>query len=86
MFLHLGNDIIVNQKEIIGIFDLDSSSNSKTTKDFLKKSQNDNIIESVCGELPKSFIVIKKKKKTKVYLSNISSVTLQKRIGYLDTL
>ena len=38
MYLHLGNDFMVNTKEIIGIFDIENTSVSKITKDFLNES------------------------------------------------
>ena len=35
MFLHLGNNYLVNTKDIIGIFDIENSSVSANTKEFL---------------------------------------------------
>ena len=35
MFLHLGGNHIINTKELIGIFDIENTSVSKITKDFL---------------------------------------------------
>ena len=35
MFLHLGNNYLVNTKDIIGIFDIENTSVSANTKEFL---------------------------------------------------
>lgn len=39
MYLHLGNDIVVNEKDIIGVFDIENTSVSKHTKEFLAQSE-----------------------------------------------
>ena len=39
MYLHIGNGKSVKQKDIIGIFDLDTATVSKITKDFINKRQ-----------------------------------------------
>ena len=39
MFLHLGNNYLVNTKDIIGIFDIENTSVSANTKEFCGKKQ-----------------------------------------------
>lgn len=82
MYLHLGRDIVVKKDEIVGIFDLDTSTISKITRNYLARSQKAGQIENVTDQLPKSFVVCtcrKSKKGQKVYISQISSTTLLKR-------
>ena len=79
MYLHLGNEKIVKDEDIIGIFDLDTTTNSKNTKRFLNIAEKSGVLECVTDDLPKSFVVCKHGKDRKVYLSQISSVTLNKR-------
>lgn len=76
MYLHLGQDVVVLQSDIIGIFDLDNTSVSKLTREFLKESEKNNCVINVSTQLPRSFIVLKNKK---VYISQISPSTLKKR-------
>lgn len=83
MFLHIGVDVAIFIKDIIGIFDLDSTTVSKKTKEFLKVSEEEGFIESICDDLPKSFIVTQRDKITKIYLSPISVATLKKRLNFL---
>jgi hypothetical protein len=82
MYLHLGGDIVVNQKNIIGIFNLEKTSLSKITREYLKKAQKKNVVVSVSDELPASFVICKQKEKVTVYMAQISSVTLSKRAKF----
>lgn len=84
MFLHIGGDVVLPVKSIIAIMDIESTTVSKDTKEFLKIAEEEGFIESISNDLPKSFIITESDKKSKIYLSPISSVTLQKRSGYID--
>jgi len=75
MFIHLGEDTVVNDKEIIGVFDIDTSTVNKATRDYLSKAEKDKRIIYVNYDLPKSFIVCD----DKVYISPINTSTINKR-------
>ena len=79
MYIHLGQETVVNEKDIIGIFDLESTTISKKTRDFLEKAEKKKQVTTVSYELPKSFIVCDDNKTQKIYISQISSGTLLKR-------
>lgn len=85
MYLHIGQDTVVRLQDIVGIFDIDTTSISTTTRDYLKHAQQTGMIINVTDELPKSFIVCHEKNRVdhttqvKVYISQISSTTLLKR-------
>jgi ribosomal protein S8 len=83
MFLHIGADVVVPVKNIIAIFDIDNTTISKDTREFLKVAEEEGFIESISTDLPKSFIITEVDKKSKIYLSPISSTTLQKRSSYI---
>lgn len=87
MYLHLGMDKVITFDEIIGIFDLDTTTVSKSTRNYLAKAEKAGIVENICYDLPKSFIVCRNKDgENKVYISQISSTTLLKRTNYVDSL
>jgi len=80
MFLHIGGDIEVNKKYIVAIFDLDNTSTSKITKEYLKNATLNNRVINVSEEdLPRSYILTFEKGEEKIYISPISSQTLLKR-------
>ena len=76
MYLHLGHKTVIYSKEIIGIFDLDTATVSKRTRDFLNKNEKKNNIILVSEEIPLSFVVCDN---DKIYFSPVSSNTLNKR-------
>lgn len=79
MYLHLGENTVVRTDSIIGIFDMDTSTISKWTKDYLSNATKNKRIINVSMELPKSFVVCNENNEIKVYVSQISSQTLMKR-------
>ena len=73
--------------EIIGIFDLENTSVSKRTRDFLNKAEKDGRVITITYDLPRTFVIAGKTfKDSKIYISQISSQTLLKRTGYIDSL
>lgn len=84
MFLHIGGDVVLPLKNIIAIMDIETTTISKDSKDFLKIAEEEGFIESISQDLPKTFIITEIDKKSKIYLSPISSVTLQKRSGFIN--
>ncbi len=80
MFLHLGSDVVVSRKDVIAIFDLDGTSISKKTREFLDISQKKGIVVDVSKfDLPKSFILCQNKKDVYLYISPLSASTILKR-------
>lgn len=85
MFLHLGQNTVIHQDDIIGIFDLDNTTVSKRTRDFLAKKEKEGRVINVSYELPKSFVICENKdKKITVYITQISTSTLIKRAENKD--
>ena len=81
MYLHLGSDVVIPKKNIIGIFDLDTATISKHTKNYLSAAEKEGRVVNVSYELPKSFVVCIENDKTFVYISQLSSQTLNKRFS-----
>ena len=79
MFLHLGENVVVPIKDVIGIFDLQSTKYSSDTNQFLRLAEEDGFVERITKENQKSFVIAEVDKKSKIYLSPISSTTLTKR-------
>ncbi len=80
MYIHLGEDTVVCDKNIIGIFDIENTSVSRHTKDFLNRSGKENNIVTVSYEMPKSFVVCADKDRFEtVYIAQVSPATITKR-------
>ena len=52
MYVHLGVDSLVKEEDIIGIFDLDSTTVSKHTRKFLNEAEKKKKVINVSFELP----------------------------------
>ena len=57
MYLHIGSETIVSEQNLIGIFDLDNTSVSKFTREFLRSRQQRGSVITVAEDIPKSFVV-----------------------------
>ena len=79
MYLSIGNDLAVRESSIIGIFDLDNTSTSQRTRDFLTKAEKEGQVIP-CDDLPKSFVLTAEYGFHRVHLTALSSYTLEKRL------
>jgi hypothetical protein len=80
MYLHLGQSVVVPYKEIMGIFDLDNASWAYKTREFLEQAEAEGRAVWLGDDLPRSFVVVgKKKEPSTVYISQLSSSTLLRR-------
>ena len=79
MYLPIGNDMAVRESSLIGIFDMDNTSTSKRTREFLEKAQKEGQIVP-CDDLPKSFVLTTEYGFTKIYESTLYTSTLEKRM------
>lgn len=76
MYIYLGGNTVISSNEILGIFDMDTSTVNKATRDFLSISEKNKKVIYVNYELPKSFIVCK----DKIYICPLNTSTLLKRV------
>ncbi len=79
MYLFLGGEITVRSDDVVGVFDIEECSVSRTTAEFLNASQKRLQIVNVSMDIPKSFIVCT----DKVYISNVSHNTIRKRADHI---
>jgi len=81
MYIHVGNNKSIREKDIVGIFDFDNATFSEITRRYLSKNQIDGLIETANNELPKSFILFFSQKDGfyKVCFSSLSTAALKTR-------
>lgn len=80
MYLHLGQSVVVSQRDIIGIFDLDNASFSLRTRRMLELAEQEGRVVNASGDLPKSFVLCQGAAGPPlVYLSQLSAATLRGR-------
>ena len=79
MYLHIGQNEILPDRRVIGIFDLDNTSTSKRTREFLNRAEREGEVIP-CDDLPKSFILTAEYGFSRVHLTALNAATLEKRL------
>ena len=85
MYLHLGQEVVVRKRDIVGVFDMDNTTVSGNTKEFLNEAEREKRVTYVSYELPKSFVVCSpcrkaaKPRQDQVYVAQMAPATLKKR-------
>ena len=74
MYIHIGENKLLRKEDIVFLFDMDSSTVSIHTRNFLNKAQRENRLIALGYDLPKSFIVTRE---NKVYLSPFNTNTIK---------
>ena len=81
MYLNIGTEIMIKDKDILGIFDLDNTTVSKATREYINTAEkNGECVTVSFEELPKSFVVTTKNDRKKIYISPLNTSTIFKRI------
>ncbi len=78
-YLHLGKGTVVNTASIVGIFDLDITSQSHLTRRFLREAEQNGQVVNASEDIPKTFVVCRDGGNTQVYLSQMAAATLLRR-------
>lgn len=76
VFLHLGENYLIPQKDVVMIGDLDSTTMSDITKEFFNIAEEEGFIVDYSMGNARSFVLTGET----IYLSMISSSTLAKRM------
>ena len=86
MYLHIGNGKSVRKKDVIGIFDLDTATVSKTTRGFIGKMEKAGRLKYYDTDLPRTFVLIDDSEGAHLRLSRISTQGLKQRAdgGYIE--
>ena len=80
MYLHLGQNVMVRNRDIIGIFDLDNTTWSFRTRRFLERAEQEGRVIAVGDDLPRSFVLVQEGDgPPAVYITALSSVALSAR-------
>ena len=80
MYLSIGNDMAVRDRSIIGIFDLDNTTCSKHTRNFLSQAEKAGEVVTATEDIPKSFLLTSEFGMDRVYLCQFNAATLEKRM------
>lgn len=78
-YIHIGNNRVIKTKDIVGVFDIDTATISKTTRDFLSSEEKNERLFSEFEDLPRSFIISSDVNEIKTYISQQSTAAILRR-------
>lgn len=81
MYINLEQNEFIIEEEIKGIFDIDKTTVSKKTREWIRQKEKEKKVIYTSYELPKSFIICEKNGEEIVYISQLSPITIIKRIN-----
>ena len=82
IYLNVGSGKSIREKDIIGIFDTDTSTVSAISRKFLSDAERAHLTEMPSLEIPKSFVLYRTEGgEIKVCFSQFSSASLLGRVG-----
>lgn len=84
MYLSLGKNTVIPEENVIGIFDLDSTSQSRITRDFLAAAEKKGQVFNAAEDIPNSFVILSDREQQSICLTQSMSKTLAKRIDQLQ--
>ena len=76
-YVYLGGDAAIERDQIVGIFDLDNTSWSYLTRNFLSRAEQDGNVKNAAEDLPRSFVLCTD---DTVILTQPSTTTLVRRL------
>ena len=76
MYVSIGPEKIVNSEDIVGIFDIDTATATKATKDLLKNAEKQKKTEMTGDDIPKSFVLMND---GMIYFSQFAAKILKRR-------
>ena len=80
MYLHLGQNVMVRNQDVIGIFDLDNTTWSFRTRRLLERAEQEGRVTAVGDDLPRSFVLADGREgRPRVYLTPLSPAALASR-------
>ncbi len=77
MILHISNGVAIRGRDVIGVFDMDTSTVNRATRDFLSKNEREGRVTETGNDLPRSFIVTD----NTVYISPLNTSTIARHTG-----
>ena len=79
MYLTLGKETVIPENTVLGVFDLDTSTQSPISREFLSQAEKKGQVINTAEDLPISFFICEDRKKTLVFLTQSSSRTVYRK-------
>ncbi len=85
MYVHIGQDYMIPLGQIVCIFDMDTATASTRTRRLLQRLSDEGRVVDLCNDLPGAGVLCVSELGELLYLSPISSRTLQRRVEEIQS-
>ncbi len=79
MFLNIGQNVLVAEEDVVGIFELDNTTWAVRTREFLGRAEKAGRVTALGEDLPRSFVLCQSGGTERVYLSTLTTAALGAR-------
>lgn len=79
MYIHIGQDTVLRESSVIGIFDLDNTTSSRITRDFLARAESRGGTHYTSEDIPKAFVLVSENGRDDIYLTQLGPAALSRR-------
>ena len=79
MYKRQGRDYVLNDRDIIGIFNMETTTITPRGREFLNYAQKNGAVVSLSDELPQSYVLADGAVVDTVYLSELSPAAMRRR-------
>ncbi len=77
MYVYLGGDTVVEESRLVGFFDLDNTSWSYRTRQFLSRAESEGRVKNAAEDIPRTFVLCTDEN---VILTQPSTAALARRL------
>lgn len=80
MYQHLGRDYVIRSRDVVGVFNLETTTVSKRGQEFLNRTQKEGAVVALSEDIPQSYVLTTGGLVDTVYLSDLSPAAMERRL------
>ncbi len=80
MYQHLGRDYVIRSRDVVGVFNLETTTVSSRGQEFLNRTQKEGAVVALSEDIPQSYVLTTGGLVDTVYLSDLSPAAMERRL------
>lgn len=81
MFVNIGANTIIKKKDIVAVFDIETTTGSETTREYLRRSNKRSEIVTLTEDLPRAMVLCNSRNGMALYITDVSSAAIKRRMA-----
>ena len=79
MYINIGSNVMLLKKNITAVFDIETTTGSEITREFLGRSTKRHEVVNVTYDLPRAMVLYCEKGKSTLYVTDLSAAAIKRR-------